>query len=76
MSRDTRPAETGSGAWSQPLVRHLAVIVAAKLAFLFLLWFAFFRLPDGAPQPGSDIHHHIAGSMETAIPTHNKEARP
>ena len=76
MNLRSGPAVDGPRAWSHPLVRHLALIVAAKLAFLFLLWFAFFRLPDGAPLPGSDIHHHIAGSREAAMPTHNNEAKP
>lgn len=47
--------------WSIPLVRHLATIVVVKLAFLFLLWFLFFRQPSGSPEIGSDIHDHIAG---------------
>lgn len=76
MSNGARPLAGEASAWSHPLARHLAVIVALKLAFLFLLWFAFFRLPDGSPEPGSDIHHHIAGPGRDAVSTHKNEATP
>ena len=62
-------------AWDRPLARHLAAIVLLKLIFLFLLWFLFFRSPDGAAEPGLDIHNHIAGASSTAVST-QKEASP
>jgi hypothetical protein len=47
--------------WSIPLVRHLAVVIVIKLVLLFTIWFLFFRQPAGVPEPGYDIHDHIAG---------------
>jgi len=58
-----------AGARDSPLVRHLAVIVLLKLIFLFLLWFMFFRSPEGAVEPGFDIHDHIAGVSSAVIST-------
>ncbi len=47
--------------WDNPLVRHLVIILVAKLALLAGLWFAFFRVPDQfLPQP-DQIETHIAG---------------
>ena len=69
MSQATAEKLAESGAWDRPLVRHLAVIVLLKLIFLFLLWFLFFRLPDGGQEPGSDIHNHIAGVTSAAVST-------
>jgi hypothetical protein len=74
--RTTGEAVAADSAWAHPLVRHLAAIIALKLAALFLLWFLFFRPPDGAPAPGSDIHDHIAGSARPAVSTQNNEVRP
>ena len=73
------PATGGSAevsAWSYPLVRHLAAVIVLKLAILFLLWFLFFRLPDGAPEPGFDIHQHIAGSAQSPVSKQKNEVRP
>jgi hypothetical protein len=42
-------------------VRHLAVVIVIKLVLLFTIWFLFFRQPAGVPEPGYDIHDHIAG---------------
>jgi len=70
------PNPPGAGPWSIPLVRHLAVIVALKLMFLFLLWFLFFRLPDGVPRPGIDVHRHIAGPAGSAHTLDKNEVRP
>lgn len=53
--------------WSIPLVRHLALVILLKLALLFTIWFVFFRHPSGAPEPGSDIHQHIAGPTAAAL---------
>ena len=53
--------------WSIPLVRHLATIIVVKLAFLFLLWFLFFRQPSGSPEIGLDIHDHIAGPRAAEV---------
>lgn len=53
--------------WAIPLVRHLATIIVVKLAFLFLLWFLFFRQPSGSPEIGSDIHDHIAGPVAAGV---------
>jgi hypothetical protein len=52
------------------------VIVALKLMFLFLLWFLFFRLPDGVPRPGIDVHRHIAGPAGSAHTLDKNEVRP
>lgn len=62
-------ATESESAWAHPLVRHLAVIMVAKLLLLFTLWFLFFRMPDSGPTPGSDIHYHIAGQQAVAEPT-------
>jgi len=58
-----------SGARDRPLVRHLAAIILLKVIFLFLLWFLFFRVPEGAIEPGFDIHNHIAGASSAAVST-------
>lgn len=57
----TTPQGNDDGMFSIPLVRHLAIVLAVKLTLLFLIWFLFFRQPAGGPEPGSDIHDHIAG---------------
>lgn len=69
MSGMTLDKVNETGAWDRPLVRHLAIIVLLKLLFLLLLWFLFFRLPEGAAEPGSDIHNHIAGAASAAVST-------
>jgi hypothetical protein len=34
-------------AWyKQPLIRHLALVIVAKVALLTAIWFAFFSLPE------------------------------
>ena len=58
--------------WHIPLVRHLTVVIVIKLALLFTIWFLFFRQPAGAPEPGSDIHDHIAGP-KTAMVSHQHD---
>ena len=61
---------------SVPLVRHLAVIIALKLGFLFLLWFLFFRQAGNVTEPGSDIEDHIAGPVSAAVSLQPNEERP
>jgi hypothetical protein len=61
--------------WSLPLVRHLAIVVAAKLAFLFLLWFLFFRQPVGMAEPAEDIGDHIAGPRSTVVSNNTIEVK-
>jgi len=73
MSANAQTARSEGDAWSRPLVRHLTAIVALKLMFLFLLWFLFFRLPDGSQAPGFDIHSHIAGPGGMAPTTEKSE---
>jgi hypothetical protein len=55
--------------WANPLVRHLAVILAAKVLLLALLWWLFFRLPDGDLSRFADVHTHIAGPGPEAMST-------
>lgn len=76
MSTSVGLDRPGERAWSHPLVRHLSAIVALKLLILFLLWFLFFRLPDGVPRPGIDVHSHIAGPPGTAHNLKKNEVRP
>ena len=47
--------------WASPLVRHLAIILSAKVLLLTLLWWLFFRLPDGGASALVDVQSHIAG---------------
>ena len=54
--------------WSNPLVRHLAGVLAVKLVLLTALWWAFFRVPEHAPPQQSDIAVHIAGPAGKAGP--------
>jgi len=68
MNLNTNTIESES-TWANPLARHLAIIIAAKLLLLFALWFLFFRMPNSGPTPGSDIHYHIAGQQAVAEST-------
>ena len=47
--------------WASPLVRHLAIILSVKVLLLALLWWLFFRLPDGGASARVDVQTHIAG---------------
>jgi len=69
MSEVTLYKANEAGAGDRSLLRHLAVVVVLKLLVLFLLWFLFFRTPEGAQEPGFDIHNHIAGSSSAAVST-------
>ncbi|BAZ93507.1 cation/multidrug efflux pump [Thiohalobacter thiocyanaticus] len=62
-------AQADSPIWSNPLVRHLAVVLAVKLVLLTALWWAFFRVPEHALPQQSDIAAHIAGPAAQAGPT-------
>jgi hypothetical protein len=53
--------------WANPLVRHLALVLLAKLLLLTLLWLVFFRLPDDPASRLTDIHTHIAGPVVKAM---------
>jgi hypothetical protein len=75
MSEATVDKVTENGGLDRPLARHLAVVLVIKLILLFLLWFLFFRVPDGAREPGFDIQNHIAGSPGKVVST-QKEADP
>lgn len=55
------PTTGRSGLMTNMLVRHLAVIVAAKLLILFALWWAFFYTPDNTPVTSPDVARHIMG---------------
>jgi len=69
MSETTVDKVTENGALDRPLARHLTVVIVIKLILLTLLWFLFFRLPDGAREPGFDIQNHIAGSPGEVVST-------
>jgi len=69
MSEATVDKVTETSALDRPLARHLAVVIVIKLILLFLLWLLFFRLPDGAKEPGFDIQNHIAGSPGEVVST-------
>ncbi len=47
---------------SNPLVRHLTIILVVKVLLLTLLWWLFFRMPDTGMPERVDIGTHIAGS--------------
>jgi hypothetical protein len=46
---------------ASPLARHLAIILSVKVLLLVLLWWLFFRLPDGGASARVDVQTHIAG---------------
>jgi hypothetical protein len=69
MSDMTLEKVNEAGVRDRPLMRHLATIILLKVIFLFLLWFLFFRVPEGAIEPGFDIHNHIAGASSAAVST-------
>ena len=52
--------------WSNPLVRHLAIILVAKVLLLTALWWAFFRVPADEVTTVIDVQTHIAGYPPTA----------
>jgi hypothetical protein len=47
---------------SNPLVRHITIILAVKVLLLTLLWWLFFRMPDTGMSERVDVASHIAGS--------------
>ena len=47
---------------SNPLVRHLTIILVVKVLLLTLLWWLFFRMPDTGMQQRVDVGAHIADS--------------
>jgi len=69
MREATADKVTHNGDLDRPLARHLTVVIVIKLILLILLWFLFFRLPDGAREPGFDIQNHIAGSPGGVVST-------
>lgn len=52
--------------WHNPLVRHLAGILALKLVLLTGLWWAFFDVPDHSLPQAEDIANHIASPRDGA----------
>ena len=52
--------------WANPLVRHLALVLLAKL-LLTRLWWLLFRLPDDPASRLTDIHTHLAGPVVKAM---------
>ena len=54
---------------ASPLVRHLAIVLVAKLTLLVLLWWLFFRLPDGGASALIDVPSHIAGPVPETVST-------
>lgn len=67
MQDDFAPS---SSPWADPLVRHLALVLAAKLVGLMLIWWLFFRAPEPGVAAGFDVHRHIAGPSAGA--THSQ----
>ncbi len=58
-----------TGTWlDNTLIRHLGIVLAFKLAILFGLWWAFFRVPAQDLQP-LDVQSHIAGETMPVIPS-------
>ncbi len=55
---NTMQAETTP---SNPLVRHITIILVVKLLLLTLLWWLFFRTPDSGIAERVDVGTHIAG---------------
>ena len=53
--------------WANPLVRHLAFVVLAKVLLLALLWWLFFRVPHGGVAAAPDVSSHIAGPAAGAV---------
>jgi hypothetical protein len=47
---------------SNPLVRHITIILAVKVLLLTLLWWLFFRMPDSGMSERVDVGAHIADS--------------
>jgi len=54
---------------ANPLVRHLAIVVIAKVLLLALLWWLFFRVPHGGVTAAPDVPSHIAGPAAGAVST-------
>ena len=52
---------------ANPLLRHLAIILVVKVLLLTLLWWLFFRLPEGGVSSFVDVHTHIAGPAVEAV---------
>jgi hypothetical protein len=52
--------------WRHPLAREIAVVLAVKLALLFLLWWLFFDLPADRQVDTDDVRTFITGSPTTA----------
>jgi hypothetical protein len=55
--------------WQQPLVREIAVILAVKIALIFLLWWLFFHLPDAQRINTTQVSAHLAGPSTSSLPT-------
>jgi hypothetical protein len=49
--------------WQQPLIRHLAVVLAVKLILIFGLWWLFFNLPEDHEVDAGQVASHITGGM-------------
>ena len=48
---------------TNPLVRHITIILVVKLLLLTLLWWLFFRPPDTGVLQRVDVGAHIAGPV-------------
>lgn len=65
----TQSGETqhGQPLWQNWLVRELVVVLLFKMALIFGLWFAFFRLPDEPGIDHSTVAGHVLGDQSRSV---------
>ncbi len=61
------PSAANAAWWRQPLVRSIAKVLAVKIALIFVLWWAFFDLPDASRIDTQQVGAHITGTTLPAI---------
>lgn len=64
-----RTAPAADAAWWQhPLIREIALVLAVKIALIFVLWWMFFDLPDDRRVDTLQVGAHVAGMALPASP--------
>jgi hypothetical protein len=58
----TLPA-TDATWWQHPLVREISVILAVKIAIIFVLWWVFFDLPASQHIDTTQVSAHVVGTI-------------
>lgn len=52
--------------WQHPLIREIALVLVVKIALIFVLWWAFFDLPDAQRIDAQQVGAHVAGITQPA----------